>query len=689
VNEPARGQSDEGRAIVRKIKIESLGIYLPERVLTTEELLQTCKRRPRLDLERITGIRERRVAVDEFAVDLGVKAAQRALAMSRYNAADLDVIVCTSISKHDRPEEFTLEPATALLVRRVLGAENALVFDVVNACAGMINGIWLMQGLIRAGVARRGMVVSGEHNMPLAWTATRQIRHSLDRQLAALTLGDCGAALILDASPDERYGFHWIDLVTGAKHDHYCYSQPSPRGPGGMLMTKARGLQIRGNQHFPFYLKQALDGSGWSVDNVQHLIPHQVSVRAIRQGSKALERFLGCNLPDVVRCDAEKYGNTTTASHFLALHDFMLRGRIKPGDNVLLVCGASGIVISHATLTLDDLPFRYRAHVDGKQGGESAGAGRELIHPHPTIPTRRPRRNPTSMPSCRIESLGVSPPRRGLWKWGSVRHAIEAGRRCLKASHYHPADVRALINVGVHRDGHICEPANACYIQHALGINVEFQGRRTLAFDLHNGGVGMLNAIHALIALGAAGEVHVGLVVASEANSDRRPDPAYTYPPSGAAVLIDRSPRAGVGFGTFAFNTCAEHAELYSSVVSLREERGRIVLRRRAELEDAYLQGATAAVEEVLATDGLSREDVDLVVPAQISPEFLAKLPVAIGFPPDRVTDFTADLPDTLSTAVFLALHRVQATRTLGPGKVALLLACGSGVTVGAATYHF
>ena len=350
--------------MTRKIKIESLGVRLPEKRMTTEELLRQCRSRPRLDLERITGIAERRVAEGEFASDLAIGAAKRALAMSRYGAEELDAIVCTSISKHNRPDEFSFEPATAVLVRKAIGARNALVFDVVNACAGLLNGIWVLQGLIRAGEIRRGLVVSGEQNMPLAWTATREVRHSLDRQLAALTLGDCGAAVIVDASEDERTGFHWLDLVTGARHDHYCYSKPSSRGGGGILITKARGLQIAGNANFPAYLKQALDGSGWSLEDLHHVIPHQVSARAIRQGIKAVKRYLGCDLPDVFLCHAETHGNTTTASHFLALHDFILKGRIRSGENVLLVSGASGIVITHATLTLDDLPDRYRARAE-------------------------------------------------------------------------------------------------------------------------------------------------------------------------------------------------------------------------------------------------------------------------------------------------------------------------------------
>ncbi len=293
------------------------------------------------------------------------------------------------------------------------------------------------------------------------------------------------------------------------------------------------------------------------------------------------------------------------------------------------------------------------------------------------------------MRRCRIESLGVSLPRRRLFRWGSLQHAVEAGDRCLAASRYKPSDVRVLVNAGVHRDEHVCEPAIACYVQNALGINVDFHGRRTLAFDLLNGGVGMFNAAHLLTAQMLAGEIQVGMVVASEVNSDRRPDPESTFVPSGAALLLDLSPRNGAGFGTFVFETREENADLYTSVVCLKEPRGRLLLRRRAELEDAYLAGAAAAVSEALSRDGLGPADIDLVVPAQVSPSFLARLPGAIGFPADKVADFTATLPDTLTTSVFLALDLARAAGTLAPGKRALLLACGSGVTVAAVTYRF
>ncbi len=138
--------------------------------------------------------------------------------------------------------------------------------------------------------------------------------------------------------------------------------------------------------------------------------------------------------------------------------------------------------------------------------------------------------------------------------------------------------------------------------------------------------------------------------------------------------------------GSFVFRTREEWADLYSSVVSLAVRRGRIVMRRSEELEEAWLAEAGPAVAEVMEKDGLRREDVDLVVPAQISPRFLARLPGAVGMPREKVADLTARLPDTLTTSVFLALSEVLARPPAAPPRNVLLLAFGSGITVGAAT---
>ena len=289
----------------------------------------------------------------------------------------------------------------------------------------------------------------------------------------------------------------------------------------------------------------------------------------------------------------------------------------------------------------------------------------------------------------RIAGIGSSLPGFRLRRRGSVARAVEAGRRCLVAANRRPAEMGLLIHAGVTRDHHVCEPANAAYIQRRLGINVEFQGARTLSFDLVNGGCGMLDAAHVLCALLQEGESRCGMITASEGNADWRAKGEPPCPDNGAAVLLELSPHPGTGFGGFAFLTRSEYADMAETVVSLAEARGRLLVRRAPGLEDCWLEMAGPVVDEALKRDGLSRGQVDRVIPAQISADFLARLPRALGLPDDRVADFSRDLPDTLSTSLFLALQREWTLRPPLPGQTALLLAFGSGLTVAAATYHF
>ncbi len=343
----------------KNIKIESLGIDLPETVLTTSELLSQCKHPPSLDLEKITGIHERRKAVGEYSVDLAIKSAENALKMSRYSAEDLDMLICTSISKFNRKDEFDFEPANSMMICKRIGALHAINFDLNNACAGMLNGIYVMESFINSGAIKCGMVVSGELNTPLVDTSKKEIKHSFDRQLAALTLGDSGAAIILDKSDSDNYGFHQLDLITGAKHNHYCYSKPSTRGPGAVLMTKARGLQKKGAEHFPFYLKKTVEKTGWTMNDIDYGIPHQISVAGIKKSIHVANRFLREKIPFRFLYNVDRVGNTTTTSLFIVLHEFLLNTTIQKDHNLLFVSGASGIVIGHATYTMDDLPERY------------------------------------------------------------------------------------------------------------------------------------------------------------------------------------------------------------------------------------------------------------------------------------------------------------------------------------------
>ena len=293
------------------------------------------------------------------------------------------------------------------------------------------------------------------------------------------------------------------------------------------------------------------------------------------------------------------------------------------------------------------------------------------------------------MKKIRIESIGVSYPRKKIWRRGSLSHAVHAGSQCLKNSNYFPMDVEVLINSGIYRDGHYVEPAFSTFIQKKLGINTEFQGRRTLSFDLLNGGCGMLNGIHVLTHLISSGRIHSGMVISSEANTDKNPDPNYHYKNSGAAVMLDISPNSQIGFGNFVFKSFEKYMHLYSSFVSLAQKYGRLFIKKKKGLEDAYLACVQPVIKELLDIENLSADDISFVIPSQISEYFLNKLPENIYFSTEKIINLFHKYTDTLTTSVFLSLKHLLDNKLIKPGQKIILLTVGSGITVGAAIYYF
>jgi len=144
--------------------IESIGVYLPEKCVTTDEIIQGCAKPLRFPLKEMTGINSRRMAGDtEFSVDLARKAVENCMAHSQHAPDQIDLVVCAHISRYDAPQTVTYEPSTAMVLKRDFGFSRALAFDVTNACAGMFTAIVIVHDLIRTGRIRRGLIASGEY----------------------------------------------------------------------------------------------------------------------------------------------------------------------------------------------------------------------------------------------------------------------------------------------------------------------------------------------------------------------------------------------------------------------------------------------------------------------------------------------------------------------------------------------
>lgn len=343
-------------------RFESIGAYLPERSVTTAELISRLKNPPVFDLEKVTGIHSRRVhdtdpARYEDSFTLAVRAAEDCLSKSQYAAADLDVIISTSITRSKDGTRMYMEPSLASAIADALGAPTAIAFDVSNACAGMITGAYILDRMIRAGIVRNGMVVSGEAITPIADTAVAEISEQYDLQFASLTVGDSAAAVVLDRSIDEHDRIEYVELVTAAEFSELCLGMPSDKTQGVALYTDNR--QMHNESRFLLWTDTqraffADRGTTFAEENFDYLIHHQFGAGAIPFINAIAEREFGAPMPKDLNV-IEKYGNTSTTSHFIVLHDHLSRGEIPSGSKLLMVPAASGVVGGFLSATISSL----------------------------------------------------------------------------------------------------------------------------------------------------------------------------------------------------------------------------------------------------------------------------------------------------------------------------------------------
>lgn len=342
------------------VRIESVGSYLPERRVTTSEVVASCSKARRLFLERATGILERRYAdVTEGSFSLALRAAVDCFAHSARTPAELDVIIFCGITKYD-PDVSTLcfEPSMSLRLAEALGATRARTFDLSNACAGMLTAAYVLEKLIQTGRAHCGLIVSGELISHLATNAARVVDSSQHPQIASLTLGDAGAAAILDDSCMPHEGILSSAFLTQADHVELCTGWLFPDGPGGQMDTSARELQEHSIVGSQFVIRKALAQAGLSFAEIQQVIVHQTAVQTIDKGRAATELAQGASGANWL-VTVDRFGNTASTSHFVALRRFLGEGLFTPADRLLLVTQASGMVVGAMVVALGDLATRF------------------------------------------------------------------------------------------------------------------------------------------------------------------------------------------------------------------------------------------------------------------------------------------------------------------------------------------
>jgi len=316
-----------------KTAIIGTGAYAPEKVLTNKDLEKLVETSDEWIVER-TGIRERHVAAEgEVTSDMALKASVRALEMASTRPEELDLVIVGTVTP-DMPF-----PACAAFLQHKLGAKNAMAFDISAACAGSIFGLSVGDMYIRAGTAKRVLVLGTE--------LLTSIVDWQDRNTCVL-FGDAAGAMVLGPSPDPQRGILGHHLRTeGSLTDIRCIKGGGSKYPMNeeRLKQKMHKVFMNGREVYKFAVraltessKAVLEANGLTPAQVTHVIAHQANIRII---DAILERL---EVPrEKCWLNIEKYGNTSSASLPTTLDEANRAGRLKKGDVVLMMAIGAGM----------------------------------------------------------------------------------------------------------------------------------------------------------------------------------------------------------------------------------------------------------------------------------------------------------------------------------------------------------
>jgi 3-oxoacyl-[acyl-carrier-protein] synthase-3 len=299
-------------------RIVGTGSALPSRILTNEELSQRLDTSDEWIATR-TGIRQRHIAAEaQSSSDLGAEASRAALAAAGLAPDDIDlIIVATSTPDY-------VFPSTACLMQAKLGTTGQIAFDVQAVCSGFVYGLATADAFIRAGQAKRALVVGAEvFSRILDWN---------DRGTCVL-FGDGAGAVVLAA--DDHPGILASSLHADGR---YADILSVPGNVCGGRVTGSVFLQMDGQAVFKFAVRvldeaarETVAKAGLSLEAIDWLIPHQANVRIL----EATAKRLGVPAEKLV-VTVDRHGNTSAASVPLALDLAVRDGRIRPGQRVML-----------------------------------------------------------------------------------------------------------------------------------------------------------------------------------------------------------------------------------------------------------------------------------------------------------------------------------------------------------------
>ena len=311
-------------------RIIGCGAYLPEKVVTNDELTKTVDTSNDWIVGR-TGITQRHIAADDqLTSDLAHAAAERAIAAAGISVNELDLLVLATST----PDNTF--PATAAKVQARLGMHQGVAFDVQAVCAGFICALSVADKFLLSGQAKKALIIGAEtYSRILDWN---------DRTTCVL-FGDGAGAAVLSAENStengEERGILAVKMHSDGRHYDALYVD------GGVSSSQTAGhLRMQGKEvyrqavvNLAAVAGEALDAAGLAPGDIDWLVPHQANLRIMNAIAQRLD------LPrEKMVVTVDRHANTSSASIPLALDQAIGDGRIKSGDVVLMEAIGGGFV---------------------------------------------------------------------------------------------------------------------------------------------------------------------------------------------------------------------------------------------------------------------------------------------------------------------------------------------------------
>lgn len=321
-------------------RITGLGSYLPERVLSNQELETLVDTTDEWIVSR-TGIRERRIAApDEAASDLGTLAAKQALEKAGIAAQDLDFIVTCTMTP-----DYTC-PSTAALIQHRLGASQAAAVDLQAACTGFIYGLSMAKAYVESGLAKTVLVIATEKMSSVVDFTDRNTCVLFGDGAAAAVVQGTGGGLSIDKitlGTDGELGSLIIVPGGGSR-------QPTT---AETVAAKLQFFQMNGKEVFKHAVrrmgqtaKECIAQAGLTEAEISWLVPHQANMRITDALAKSFD------IPyERIYKTVQKYGNTSASSVAIALDELLQEFPLAKDEHVLLVAFGGGVTWGAALLT--------------------------------------------------------------------------------------------------------------------------------------------------------------------------------------------------------------------------------------------------------------------------------------------------------------------------------------------------